>query len=74
MDVAKIAGIFTGIAFAIGVLCDVGYFMALDLQMFPLLSYKDHLETLVFFVPLAIVPGRQMPHVRWQLFMPGWAS
>jgi hypothetical protein len=56
MDVAKSAGIFTGIAFAIGVLYNVGYFTALDLQMFPLLSYKDHLETLVFFVPIAIVP------------------
>jgi hypothetical protein len=56
MDVAKIAGLFTGIAFAIGVLYNVGYFMALDLQMFPLLSYKDHLETLVFFVPISLVP------------------
>jgi hypothetical protein len=56
MDVTKVAGIATGIAFVIGVLYDVGYFTALDLQLFPLLSYKDHLETLVFFVPIAIVP------------------
>jgi len=56
MDVTKLAGIVTGIAFMVGVLYNVGYFTALDLQLFPLLSYKDHLETLVFFVPIAVVP------------------
>jgi len=56
MDAAKITGIVSGIGFAIGLLYNVGYFTALDLSLFPLLSYKDHLETLVFFVPVAILP------------------
>ena len=56
MDVSKLAGVLTGTAFAIGVLYNIGYFTAIDLQLFPLLSYKDHLETLVFFVPVTVVP------------------
>lgn len=56
LDIAKLAGFITGIAFAIGVLYNIGYFLALDYKLLPLLSYKDHLDTLLFFVPYAIVP------------------
>jgi hypothetical protein len=55
MDFTKLAAIVTGIAFAIGLLFNIGYFTALDLKLFPLLSYRDHLNTLVFFAPFVIV-------------------
>ncbi|HVN01117.1 MAG TPA: hypothetical protein VMT68_12980 [Caulobacteraceae bacterium] len=45
-----------GIGFAIGLFYNVGFFLSLDLQLFSLLTYKDHLATLVIFAPVAIVP------------------
>lgn len=54
MDMTKLVGIATGIALAIALLYNVGYFMAADLGLFPLLSYKDHLSTLVLLVPTLI--------------------
>jgi hypothetical protein len=56
MDFAKLAGIVTGSAFLLGLLINFGYFVSLDWDLFPLLSYKDHLEVLVFVVPLLAVP------------------
>ena len=49
METPKLASIAVGIAFAIGVLYNYGYFMGLDLNFFTFLSYKDHLAVLVFF-------------------------
>jgi hypothetical protein len=51
MDRSTFAGILTSAALAAGILFNLGWFWAVDLNLFPLLSYKDHLETLVLFVP-----------------------
>jgi len=56
MDLPKLASLAAGIGFAIGLFYNVGFFLALDLQLFMLLTYKDHLATLVIFAPIAIVP------------------
>ncbi len=55
-DLTKLASIAVGVGFFIGLLYNVGFFLVLDLRLFPLLTYKDHLETLVIFTPIAIVP------------------
>jgi hypothetical protein len=52
----KLAGLAVGIGVAIGVLYNVGFFLALDLPFFTLLTYKDHLATLVLFAPIAVLP------------------
>lgn len=49
MDTSKLASIAVGIAFAIGVLYNYGYFVSLDLNFFTFLSYKDQLTVLAFF-------------------------
>jgi len=56
MDLPKLASLAVGIGFAIGLFYNVGFFLSLDLQLFSLLTYKDHLATLVIFAPVAIVP------------------
>lgn len=53
-ELGKLGGLVVGAAFAIGVLYNFGYFLALDLHWFTLLTYKDHLETLVFFGPFVL--------------------
>jgi hypothetical protein len=56
LDLPKLASILAGIGFTIGLLYNLGFFLALDVRLFPLLTYKDHLETLVLFAPIAVVP------------------
>jgi len=56
-DWPRLASLVVGIGFAVGLFYNVGFFLSLDLQLFPLLTYKDHLATLVIFAPIAIVPG-----------------
>ncbi|HZZ88077.1 MAG TPA: hypothetical protein VFE13_07050, partial [Caulobacteraceae bacterium] len=56
LDLPKLTGIAAGIGFAIGLLYNLGFFLEIDSQLFALLSYKDHLETLVLFAPFAVVP------------------
>ena len=56
VDLPRLASIVVGIGFAVGLFYNVGFFLALDLQLFPLLTYKDHLETLVIFAPIAALP------------------
>src|ERR1700685_4089195 len=55
MDTAKVASVVTGIAFVMGLLYNFGYFAAIDLNFFTLLSFKDHLNVLVFFVPPSLL-------------------
>jgi hypothetical protein len=56
MDLPKLAGLVTGGAFVMGLLINFGYFASLNLDLFPLLSYKDHLEVLIFFAPFIALP------------------
>ena len=72
MDTAKLASVAVGIAFAIGVLYNFGYFAGIDLNFFTFLSYKDHLTVLVFFVPpsllMALLFGvyrHKIPQLDW---------
>jgi hypothetical protein len=68
MSSATLAAVAGAIAVAIGVLCNFGFFLALDLKLFPLLTYKDHLETLIFFVPWVSL---LMLIWKWQRDRPG---
>jgi hypothetical protein len=79
MDTSKAAAIAVGIAFAIGVLYNYGYFVGLDLNFFTFLSYKDHLTTLVLFVPPSLLMAlffgvyrrkiRQLDYVSWRRWL-----
>jgi hypothetical protein len=55
MDTTKAASAGIGIALAIGVLYNYGYFLGIDLNFFTFFTYKDHLTTLVQFAPPGLV-------------------
>jgi hypothetical protein len=51
MDITKFVGIVTAAGFVLGVIYDVGYFVTIDITLIDLLSFKDHLESMVRFIP-----------------------
>lgn len=49
METPKLLSAIAGVALAVGAIYNFGYFSSLGLNFFTLLTYKDHLTTLVFF-------------------------